>query len=105
MSLWTKITGILKDNLAANGALAFSYAGPHVARLLINGERDPNAEVAEKDFSNLIDDCIKSGFGYARHDGAGGGEWRNSIISHSRLFEFLHDEGLSILSLGEQLYD
>ena len=105
MDLWYKLTALLKRNLASGGALAFSYAGPHVARLLIDGERNANAEVAEGNFEKLIDGYVETGFGYARHEGTGEREWGRSLISHARLFKFLHEEDMSVLLLGEKLYD
>lgn len=104
MNLWHKLTKLMVDNLAPGGLLAFSFAGPHVADRIISGERNKYAEIAEHDFEDFINGYLNEGFGYARHDGVGDREWGRSIISHSRLFDFLHESNLSILALGEQLY-
>lgn len=105
MNLWHKITQMLVDNLAPGGLLAFSYAGPHVATKIIEGERNKNAEVSEQAFEDFLRGYTEAGFGYARHEGVGDREWGRSIISHARIFEFLHSEQLSIVSLGEALFD
>ena len=105
LSLWTKLTDILKSNLSPNGLLAFSFAGPHVAKLIMAGERNASAEVTPGEFDKFLSDYQTTGSSYARHEGVGDREWGRSLISHSRLFDFLHLSGLSITLLGEQLYD
>ena len=105
MELWHKLTRMLLDNLAPSGLLAFSFAGPYVADLILAGERNQHAEVSDDEFNDFLRGYIEKGFGYARHEGVGDREWGRSIISHSNLFQFLHEENLSVLLLGERLYD
>ena len=43
MNLWHKMTQMLVNELAPDGLLAFSYAGPFVAQKIIEGERNQHA--------------------------------------------------------------
>lgn len=104
MALWHKLTRMLKDHLAPEGLLIFSYAGPYVAQLMMDGERNQFAEVDESNMRAFLEDYRQTGFGYARHDGVGDREWGRAIISHERLFQFLHDEELTVRMMGERLY-
>ena len=105
MNLWHKLTRMLVNELSPDGVLAFSFAGPFVAQKIIEGERNKHAEVSEQEFEDFLSGYRDAGFGYARHEGVGDREWGRSIISHARLFDFLCEENLSIVSLGERLYD
>lgn len=104
MNLWHKLTRMLTANLAPNGLLAFSFAGPYVADLIISGERNQHAEISDSEFDDFLKGYAEEGFGYARHEGVGDREWGRSIVSHPRLFQFLHEEDLSVVLLGERLY-
>lgn len=104
MHLWSKLTRLLYRNLRQGGLLVFSYAGPHVADLIIGGERNAFADIAEDEMNTFLKSYRETGFGYSRHEGVGDREWGRSIISHERLFTFLKEEGLSISLLGERLY-
>lgn len=105
MPLWHKLTNMLAARLAPRGLLAFSFAGPFVADRIAGGERNAFAEVPEKEMAGFLDDYREAGFGYSRHGGVGDREWGRSVISHARLFDFLHEAGLSVVLLGERLYD
>lgn len=104
INLWSKLTRLFYHNLRQGGLLIFSYAGPYVANRIIEGERNVFAEVPEKEMRAFLDAYRNSGFGYSRHEGVGDREWGRSIISHERLFQFLKEENLSIVLLGEKLY-
>lgn len=105
MPLWHKLTGMLTARLAPGGLLAFSFAGPFVAGRIAGGERNSFAEIPEAETDLVLRDYRTTGFGYCRHSGMGDREWGRSVISHARLFGFLHDANLSVVLLGERLYD
>ena len=92
------------EALTQNGILIFSLAGPHVARLLEEGERNPNAEVSEDNFGQFFQSYHTDGFAYSNHKQLSDREWGRSIISHDRLIRFLHEMNLETVMLSERLY-
>lgn len=104
MFLWIQLTESLLKVLTHRGLLSFSIAGPYVAKRFIDGQRNPHAEIAENEFDKFINDYINNGFAYANHKNITDRYWGRSVISHSRLFQFIHDLELEIVLYGERSY-